>query len=85
MSYQESWFEKHYPIVIIMGCLIPGIIVLSVIQHDSQIDSEEWDFKIHQNDSCDELFQALEYENRKILKDQSQVKVLTNFIMEKNC
>lgn len=85
MSYQTSWLSVYYPIVIMVMVSSVFIIFLALSYHDSLIDDEEFDFMIHQNDSCNELFQALEYENRKIFKDQPEVKVLTNFIMEKNC
>lgn len=86
MSYQtESWAMRNLIYITIIIVLIPGISMMAIISHDGSIDREELFFKIYKNDSCEELFQALSYEDRKIIRDQTETKVLTNFIMENNC
>jgi len=87
MSYPktESWTSRNLIYITIASILIPGFVLLGVLTHDTIIDREEILYIIYDGDSCEKLFHALSYEDRKILRDQTETKVISNFILENNC
>ncbi len=95
-SYSKEWQEQQklpsevnwgaiIPIVLIIGVFGTVAVFFSFAFHDSAINQEESYLSIHSRDSCEELFLALSFEDRKYMPDQPQVTVLTQLIVEKGC
>jgi len=95
-SYSKEWQEQQVdPEPVNWGIIIPIFLVSAVIftigtlmviaLHDQSINMEESYLSIHSNDSCEDLFLSLSFEHRKIMKDNPQVTVLTQLIVEKGC
>lgn len=81
--YQDHFIRNI--LIVMIPVISICVVFLAITNHDMQINREEIFVDIYKNDSCDELFEALGFENRKIFEDQTEVKVLKHFIVENRC
>jgi len=85
MSKMEFLNEWKYLLVPIMIFGTLGIILISIVNHDMDINNEEWYHIMYRGDTCKELLFSKSFEDRKIIKGDIELMVLKHYLKEGNC
>jgi len=89
-SYEPStsFLERHTGVVLlllIISAVSVVATVISILEYDFNISKEKIYNEIYSDVSCEKLIWEKQWEEKKILKNTMQLKILTKYLVEKRC